>query len=450
MNVRNIILLLLLPVAGLGPMRAADDLLLPEQVFLALDPILHGAVQQSPRMVSRALDLEMAESNRISARAGLLPSLSGYIRQSESLDERADVVGRLRVTKTAYDVNIHQPLFFWGERKNNARVGVIQEQIGQGNYRAAYRGLAQELRQKYLGLIVHKLTLARMQRYLAHTRQQLALAEERRAKGVISELEIHPVRLAAEQAQISAERAEFDLENARHDFIRLAGLGGFADGQIPDDLPVITPRTEVVNRQLATFLSHDEFTNVEAVNLRNQIEIEGLNYRNQKTRLLPKLSFSAGVSQDDQSYTINIAQRFRLNSQYAGVTVSWTIFDGFSAQAGVRHALARRRQLESDYAELEDRLAQQARIQARLLEFSSRYMAISDRALVASEGNLQATQEEFRRGVGTEADVALTAIGLMDARIAACNARIDYLLRSADFLGALNRDPVQANVAEVK
>src|SRR4051812_2243652 len=145
---------------------AASELVLPEELFADLRSVLVNAVQQSPRMLSRSLDLDIAENNRISARAGLLPNVGGYASYYQTRDTRADLAGRLNVTKIAYNFSATQPLYYWGERYNTSKSGEIQASIAKGNYREAYRALAQTLRNDYLHLIVLKLAAKRADYYL--------------------------------------------------------------------------------------------------------------------------------------------------------------------------------------------------------------------------------------------------------------------------------------------
>jgi outer membrane protein TolC len=426
---------------------SVDDLILPEELMPALQPILRDAVRQSPRMVSRAFDVEIAEQARIAARAGLLPSLGGSASIIESQDRRADLVGALDVSKTYYSYAVNQPLFHWGALWNNARSAEISKAMAERNFSQAYRLLAQELRQKYLNLTVHKMLVARARRNLAHTIRERDLAEERLRNRQISELQAHPLRIAAEQAEITRDRTEFDYQIALDSFARLAGIPSFQEDQIPDSIPIVQMPMGPLQQALASFLSLAELPTAEAVNARDQIRIEDINYRNQKTRLRPKFNFVVGVSQDEQSYTINIAQKYRIQSFYAGVSVGWTLFDGFAAQAGQRSALARRRQLQNDYVQMKDRLSEQAQVQVRQLEFAARTMSIADRNLEGAYGLVQTRQDEFKRGIGTETEIAIADLALFDARIAAYNQRIDYLIRVGDFLGTLAQDPVVSNLS---
>lgn len=442
MKLRHLILACVVIGSGVLAAASVDTLALPERAMPGLNPILSGAVQQSPRMLNRALELEIAENGRIEARAGLLPNVGGSYRLLESRDDRADQTETLRVQKTYYDFSVNQPLFFWGERKNSARAGAIAKQMAEGNYREAYRQLAQQLRSNFGSLVVQKVLLTRARRYMAYAQQQLTIAEARLAKKEISDLDAFPVRLAAERGQIALEQSEFEFDNAKQSFARLAGIGSIDDSQIPDEIPAIQYSAEVFDQLLAGFLSAKESSNPDVVNQRRQVEINELSYLNQKTRLRPKFAAVVGANQDEQAYSINGSQKYRVNSLYAGVQVNWTVFDGFASGAAKRSALARRRQAENDLSEIVDRVQRQAQSQVRYINFAARSMAISDRGLDSGRGALRAKQDEFKRGIASESDVSQAELSLLDARVAAYNARLDLMLKIGEFLGTLNQDPV--------
>ncbi len=425
---------------------AMNDVPLPEKVYPQLDAILKRAVQQSPAMVNRALDLEIAENNRIAARANILPYAGANYRYTQSSDDRADLNGRTNVTKIYYDVSISQPVFHWGERRNNVRIGEIQQQIAQGNYRDGYRGLAQAIRQQYLQLIVYKILLQRSELARKYNQGVLKLSEERYAKGAMAEGDIFPVRLNAERSEIDVERARNDFETAKQSLARLTGLAQVEDQSIPDEIPGLSSDTRQFDQMLADFLARKDPPTNSAETLRRQLEIENLGYLNQKTRLRPKFNLIAGTSQDEQSYTVNVAQKYRVNSLYAGVSVNWTIFDGLASQAAVRNALAHRRQLENDYESLKARLGSEAQSQVKLLNFAARSMSILDRLLIAADNGLRTRQGEFARGVVSENDVTLTELARLNSFIDVQNARLDYFVKITDFLGTLALDPVVDNV----
>jgi outer membrane protein TolC len=237
---------------------------------------------------------------------------------------------------------------------------------------------------------------------------------------------------------------------AKASFARLTGGALLADEAIPDAIPAVNYDEADIARQLAGFLSQKELPTAEAVKMRKELEIQELNYANSKTRLRPKFNALVGVSQDEQSYTINVAQKYRVNSIFAGVSLYWTVFDGFAAGASQRGVLLRRRQMETDYRLLTEQLAQQAQVQAKQVNFAARSMKISDVALVTAGGNLKSKQDEFARGVIAESEVSMIQLALYDAQLNAFTSRMDYLNRIGDFLGTVAGDPVVSNVTPVK
>jgi len=419
----------------------------PERSFPVLEEILRTAAEQSPRMISRAIDLEIAENNRVAARAGLLPSVSAAYRVYQAQDDRADQSDTLTATKIYYDFSVTQPLFHWGERRNSARIGEIQKELAQGGYREAYRGVAQELRQRYLALIVQKLQVARTRGARELAERRLTEGEQRFAQQLIPPSEWQAIQIGTEHARIGLERIEFDFESAKSSFARLAGLPGFTDGQIPDELPKIAHDAAPIDRLLAEFLAAPAEVAPDAINLRGQRKIEELTLANNRTRLRPKVNAVAGVTQDEQSYTLNTAERYRVMSLYGGVAVNWTIFDGHAARAATRNSLARLRQIELTSEETLRRLGETAQAQARHIGFAARFMAIADRGLDTAEATLRTREEDAGRGLVSASELAVVRLQLLDAKISAFNARIDYLMRVAEFLGTVVRDPVLGNSA---
>ena len=448
MNIRKLLAVLPLLASSLwaaSPM--VNELPLPEKLYPQLDVILKQAVQQSPAMINRALDLEIAENNRIAARSNILPNVGGYFSTYKSWDDRADLNGRVKVDKIGYSFSVTQPVYHWGERINHVRIGEIQKKIAQGNFQDGYRLLAQEIRTQYLQLIIKKLSLERSHLINKYNQDVRNAAEDRLAKKVIAEAEIFIVRLNAERAQIDLERSALDLESAKQSFARLTGTPPLEDSAIPDMVAESSHTAEAFARVLAAFLAQKDPPTIAAVNLRSQIELENLNYLNQKTRLRPKFNFVVGTSQDEQSYSLDVAQKYKVNSLYGGLSGTWTIFDGFSAKAGQRNALNRRRQAENDYRGLTDSLAREAQAQLKQVDFSARLMSIADRLLAATKGGFEVKKTDYARGVVSENDVTLANMNYYEALISANAARADYLAKVGNFLGTVAEDPVLANIA---
>lgn len=428
---------------------------MPEQLLPDLDAILKKAVQQSPRMLNQALNLEIAEAGRVAARASMLPNVSGYASYQKSQDRNSylydvpnsSTTNSYSVNKTPFGVTLSQPIYHWRALENSARIGEIQQHIAHGQYREAYRALAYQLRADYTYLIVMKKSAARAAFNLETVSAAAKQAEDRLAKKIISEAEIFSVRINLERAQIAAEQTAFDFQSAIRSFARLAGLGAeFTEASIPDSIPQAAYDGSALNQRLADFLGQKEPLSTDAYLMRQNMEIERLGYRITRTRLLPKFNLTVGMYQTEDDNYFGIGAKYRVTSTYVGLGVSWNVFDGFSTEAAKRTSLARQRMNENDYRQLTERLGQDAQTQVKATEFAARNMSINDRLLLSGEGNLKAKTEEFGRGVASEAAISEARIGLYDAQINAYLSRRLYLLNTATFLGTIMEDPVLANL----
>ena len=418
----------------------------PETYFPALAQLLESAAKLSPRMVARNADDAVAEANRVVARSGQLPNVGGNLQYNGwQRDKRVDLPAPTNLTRFSYNLNLVQPLYHWGALENNTRIGELQLKIAQGQTAEAYRLLVQEIRAQFLQLAIRKTALARARLSRDLAAQQLKLAEEKLELKVIAASDIYYVRMNLTQANLALDRSQEDYDSARRALAKLSGTPELGDGQVPDSIPVVP----VAMNDLAVPMagigggSPPESNGLRA--LERQIQIEQLSYKNATTRLKPKFNFILGVTQDQQSYTSNIGAKYGVQSYYVGTSVSWSMFDGFATRGLKAGSLARRRQLEQSYREMSADLVERVQGQLRQLGLAARSMAISDEFLLLGENGVRVRQEDLARGSASQADVDSARLSLLDNRINAYNARLDFLLRTAEYLSTLAKDPAVAN-----
>lgn len=414
---------------------------LPETYFPVLARLIDTAGKQSARMIARNTEDAVAEANRMLARSGQLPNIGGNAQYNPwQRDVRGDVPDPIVSQRFTYNLTLSQPVFHWGELRNNTRIGELQLKISQGQTAEAYRLLAQEIRGQFLQLIIRKTALARARLNRELTDAQVKLAEERLAARAISESDLFNARMNQTQVVLAYDRTQEDYESAKRLLAKLTGAAPLTDDQIPDAIPTIAPAIPAMEALLTRFTGGRVANTNGLKQLGDQIRIEELTYKNATTRLRPKFNFLTGITQDLQSYTTNISQKYSVRSYYVGAQVSWSLFDGHATRALKASSLARRRQLEQSYQTMTDDLIDQERSQLKQLGFSARGMAISDQYLSMGEDNVKQRQDDVVRGTASQADVDNASLGLFDARLNAYGARIDFLMRSAEYLSILGDD----------
>ncbi|HTO03209.1 MAG TPA: TolC family protein, partial [Opitutus sp.] len=310
----------------------------------------------------------------------------------------------------------------------------------------AYRLLIDEIRAQYLQVIINKGALSRTRFSQQIADENLALARSKRERNVISEAEMFGPTVSAEQARLATDRAMDDYENSRIYLAKLSGTPALTDDQIPTEIPPITPSSSALQSVMARFTDQAEPNTYSLEGLRDQIAAERLNYKIADTRLRPKFNLVAGASQDEFSYSVNIADKYKVQSYFAGVSVSWTVFDGFATRSAKISSLARRRQLEENYRNQVEDTITAVKAQMRQLEFAARNLAITERLLFSAQDMVAAKQEDLKRGVASDADLNAVKLTLRDWQLTAYGARNDYMLKVARLLSATQNDPALMNV----
>lgn len=438
-------LLLALPSARSQTVQTSA-LPVPETYLPALKEILSAAVRQSPRMIARNAEDAAAEGNRIVQRAGQLPSVNGWAQYYPwDRQKRQDLTSATTTTRLNYNLTISQPVYHWGALQNNTRIGELQLRMTQGQTADGYRILVQEIRSQYMALIVKKAGLNR-----AHLSRQMAedsytVARTKLEKKVISDADMFMPTLSRDQTLLLEDRLTEDFDSAKRVFGKLCGMPPLTDDQIPDEIPEIPDGAPAFEPILQSYTSKEP----ESYSLKfvgDQIAVEKLTYENINVRLRPNLNVVAGTSLDQQSYTTNIAQKFRVTDYFVGVQLNWSIFDGFAVSGAKASSMARRRQLEQSYKNLSTDLTDAAKSQYKQIGFSRRSMELSNRMLNGSVGALREKKNDAGRGLATEADVNTSLLQLHDSQISAYIARSDYLIKSSDFLSTTLQDPALANL----
>lgn len=439
---------LILLVFGLGTSRlfAAEPLPTPvaEDLLPDLKVILQQAMAQSPQMIMRNIEIAQSEGNFLQSRSQMLPNVSTSASYNIS---GAAVSADTNVSSTAsglyYSLSISQSVFRWGTLKAQTDASRIQMNISQKNYAEAYRNLALTLRSQYLGLIAKKQAASNA----AYSRQQmaaaLALEEDKFRNGQTSENQVMQLRLSTEEVTITAERAAEDLAMSKRFFLRQAGLKELADDRIPAEIPAVSFDPAAASAMLHKFLGQGWEDNLTIQINRNQVEVADLNYKVVKYRLYPMVFLAASASQSNStSASLDAVSQVSVLSQYAGVSVSWSVFDGFATKGAKISAMASKRSAERQLQSQTDLLMEQAMNQERQVGFAFRAMKVAQIRADLSATAVRTMEEDAGRGLVSRAAVAAAVGASNQARLTLLNQRADFLSRWTEFVSTVGHDPV--------
>jgi len=442
----GLVLILLGLCAVEVPLRAAEKLPtpLPEELMPELDGILKVALAQSPQMVMRSIDLIQNEANLGTARSSLLPNASlgaSYSVNGAAVASNTDSTSR--ASGIYYSASISQPLFRWGTLKAQLDAAKIQLLISQKNYAEAYRILALSIRSHYLSLVVKKLTLRNLKYSHRLTTNALALEEDKLRNGRISQSEIVNLRLQMEEVSLQVERATEDLAHTKRLLLRQAGLQSLSDDQIPEGIPALAFESTAATAMLQRFLGV-EWEEHPIVQLnRGWVRVAELNYKQAKYRLYPMFGLGASISQSNStSASGGFVSQASVLSQYVGVNMSWSIFDGFATRAAKISAKANQRTYERQLQTATDQLMDQATNLERQVGFAYRAMRLAQTRAELSESAVRMLQEDANNGIASRTMVEVATGSYYQSQLTVLNQRVEFLTRWSEFVSTLGRDPV--------
>lgn len=456
-----VILLIILPrllrrtIAGFGvvlslmvavaPAKADLDssMALPEKIFPILVPILENAARQGPQALRARLDEQMAEEMILVARSRRLPSIGGGGTFSIAQEKRLDRPDLAAAEKLTYNFGLTQPIYHWGSLRAGHEVGKISERIAENNYAEACRLLLIEVRTLYLRMVVARADVERTRNLMRLAREDLTTAESRIQSGALAPGEIHGIRFRVLDAEIGFEKSEEEFRFAKATLERLAGIAPLADADVPSIVPNVPFDPTSIAGLLESYVGRNGAeSDFRAVALKLQWEQEKLNEQITAKNLWPKLNFVTGTTQDEVSYTGSPSDRGQIRSLYAGVNLTWNVFDGFSTKGYRRASLLRQRQLEGDRKARMREQVDRARNLAKMLELAARQTAVSESRLSQLDGLVAHQEKEVALGNLARRDAEGWVMTRDETLLRTMALRIEYLSRLTEFLSIIGRDPV--------
>ena len=437
----------ILPVvsrAQTPPLPAA----LPEDFFPGLRAILNQAMKQSPQMIGHDIDLAAQEGNRYQQAAARWPSLSSSIAYAYN---QSTVASNSAANTSNGGVNfgftLTQPLYHWGDLQAQTDIAHLQIKISQRQYADAYRQLAATLRSQYLSLIQQKVQLRNSRFALGQVKTSIAAVEERFKAGQATQDEITNAHLQLEETNLAIDRAVEGFAYSKRLFLLTAGLAELDDDSIPDEIPAPVYSPDTTAALLQDFARDGLNRTLTAQMNEYDIEKSDLNYKVARHRLYPRFDMQLGVAEQKQTNASNSAiSQTNVLSDYIGVGVSWSLFDGFATRGAKLAALANKRKAELKRQNYLDQTLAQARDLEQQVEFSSRALAIAEKRLQMNAESLQRVRDNFKLGLSSQSDVDQATSSFYQWQAAAFGARADFFSRWCDYLSLLGVDPVLNNL----
>jgi outer membrane protein TolC len=446
--------------AGLGAAipgaRAATEVdpdvmnTMPEDYFPALKMFIDLALLQSPQVIYQELNTEVAEAQKLYAGiAPLLPYVRGSIQDGTQV-QSATVQGSVaqRQSGIYYDLQAGQPVFQWGQLKNGLLAQKVAVAIAERNYATVYLQYAGLIRKQFLGLITSKMAVRNARFNLELRKKAYNAAKEQLKAGATTDAAVMGPELDQDDAQLAFESNQQSYAYGRRQLARELGRTNLADDEIPAAVP--EPRfstsaaSDLTADVLRTGARYTPDAQLGLLNVRNW----ALQYKINKVNLLPRVSLTADVNQQNQVQVQGngVLQQNTVLSESYYIRADWNIFDGLATKGRMTEALLRRRQAERDLKAKTEATEDAAQNSQRQLELAWRTLLVATRRRGIAYASLQRAQDDLASHVGTEETVSALQANDYATEYALALSRTNFLSQWTDFVSLVGHDPAMNNL----
>jgi outer membrane protein len=404
-----------------------------QEATVTLQQALDMARRVNPSIIQAQGSVDNAGAGKLQAMGAWLPSISansGYSAQPGRPYYNTTIGDTVTPTSKSMSGSVSASLqIFDGFRRlaenrsasadqTSAQAALLNQefQIALQTKQAFYTALATDELVR-----VSERSIQRAEEQLRMSRDKLAAGSAIRSDTLQALVELGNARLQLLQAQTGRSTAEANLA-------RLIGVDGSvraaADSSLlqPAVLDTVELRTEAV-AQSPSVLQADA-----------AVKVAEASVAVARAAYFPTLS--ASYSRSLSGPALNTLD----GTWSARLSLSWSIFNGFSREAGVTRSVTSR---TTARAQADDaRRAVQAQLTQYLASLASaeQSVAIAQASVAAATEGLRVQQERYGLGMATIVDVLTSQISLDQAEVAIVQARFDYLVAKAQIEALVGRE----------
>jgi len=138
----------------------------------------------------------------------------------------------------------------------------------------------------------------------------------------------------------------------------------------------------------------------------------------------PSLVANAGISGNNEKFNDVLSYK----SLYWGLTLRWTLFNGFSTNMDIENAAASRRNAELSIVQAERDISVEVKKGLLDLDAAMKQYEVSQKALISANEDRKIAEERYNLGAGTLLDLLVANANLVNAEANSVNASYNYVI----------------------
>lgn len=290
------------------------------------------------------------------------------------------------------------------------------------------------VKKAYFGVLVNKERIKLAESNLTRIDSLLDETKAIYDAGFAEKIDVSRIQVQRNNTYTQVERSRTAYEMSKQLLKIQMGLPKGYDVLVTETLEELSPEL-----QLNQLLTMDGMPRVEVNQLEKNLELVGLDLRNNTVQYMPKITFNANYQRSGASNSFSNIYDSRnwFGSSLLGLTMQIPIFDGFLKSSRIQRNRIQQDQLENQRLFLDDNISLEI-YQARTnLKNDLNIMEVQRENMALAQEVYDISKIKYNEGVGSNLEVIDADAALIESEINYLGALYDSLISKVDLEKAL-------------
>ncbi len=408
---------------------------------LSLDQAIRDALELNLNIRQADNNFTSAQSGVLTAYGSYLPTFSasgGWTRTATDRPASTQLIGGVplvlpatlsTVNSFSTGLSASYTIFDGLNREANYNRSVSNAVSAEKSVDRTRQSIVFQVQSTYLSVLRNEQLTKVNEENLKRDNQQLERITESNRVGALSIGDVYRQQSQVAADELALINAQNTYDKSKADLIALIGLDAaedftITDPTIPNDIPAAD--LQATSSKYTNFIALRQQaikTRPDYQSAKESFTAADWGVTSASSRYWPSVTAFAGYSLSN-TLLENIQDNKSLNW---GLSIRWTLFDGFSTNQSIQSALAISRNAELSLRQTERNISVEVKKALLDLEAARKQYEVSLKGVTSAMQDRKVAQERYNLGAGTLVDLLTANAGLVNAEASRVNAIYSYI-----------------------